>query len=147
MALCGREQPLTKTNEHGYWRRWAIADVGACIHQRHRSHPESPTGPNVLPPLISLCASTHRLKCLYIWWICFSPETNMSTSLLNILTGGKRQKTWWRVIKKTTQNTPTTNLEARKVISDRTCQGFMGDLLRVMKKKGENLEISFTETK
>lgn len=105
MALCGREQPLTKTNEHGYWRWWAIADMGASIHQRHRSHPGSPMGPNVLPPLISLCVCVG--VCVWggwgwldNWWICFSPETNMSTSLLNILTGGKRQKNLMKTYKK-----------------------------------------------
>lgn len=57
----------------------------------------------------------------------------------------KRKKTTEKQNKKTPNG--TTVSEAWKVISDRTCQGFMGDLLRVMKKKGEKREISFTKTK
>lgn len=104
---------------------------------------------DVLPPFIwllwgadgsgpasdeSVCVTVCQLRP-FRW----GPETNMSTyqtSLLNSSTGGKWEKT-----------ALTTISEAWKVISDRTCQGFMGDLLRVMKTKGENHEISFTKTK
>lgn len=51
-----------------------------------------------------------------------------------------------KLLKKEDLASPTIS-EAEKVISDGTCQRFIEDLLRVMKKNGENLEISFTKTK
>lgn len=130
----------------------------------------SATGSTVLPPFIwlleggRLMSLTLHVMNLFVSESASSapsgrgPETNMSTyqtSHLNFLTGGKRGKTLWSVKKnnnrKTKKKKPnpngTTVSEAWKVISDRTCQGFMGDLLRVMKKKGEKREISFTKTK
>lgn len=147
---------------------WGEMDVS--IHQR-APFPDRRTchraGGFPRPPTIYLTAGGElmapaRLFFFFFWWICLCrslparppsggvlkqtcPLTRLpsSTSWLE-----ENEKNAVKLKKKKRKKKPRTQFsEAWKVISDRTCQGFMRDLLRVMKKKGENGEISFTKTK
>lgn len=171
MAVHRRKQAVTKTNEGGRGGGRARGE----LRRDGRLDPSASTIPRPadLPPSRRVSTSSHHLSdCWggadgsgpalfsFFWWICLCrslPARPPSGGVLKQtcpLTRLPSSTSWLEEneknavkLKKRKKKPRTQFSEAWKVISDRTCQGFMRDLLRVMKKKGENGEISFTKTK